>query len=145
MSPLKKAKRDEILQYFRNVARQENAKHSTVSFDILLDNNGKKKFLVVCKESAGDILNVSSLLKSLKESYGDEWDIYFACDPQFHELLDCNPYIKKCLPFMDFMNSEIACTGVGTQKGFFDAYCFVPVGAQRHLTYLTHHNVILPK
>ncbi len=135
--------KNELVQTFRSEGFKHNQKiQSPIPFESLLLNNGKKHFLLVCKESAGDILNATALLESLRESYNKEqWNIYFACEPQFAELLDCNPYIDKVLPYFPFMESEIQCTGQGNNKGFFDAYCFLTVNTQRHLSYLTNSNI----
>ncbi len=135
--------RNELIQSFKMAANQHNQKvQPQIPFESLLLNNGKKQFLLVCKESAGDILYASSLLKSLRNNYpSNEWNIYFACEPQFNELLDCNLYIDKILPYQQFMESEIHCTGQGDRKGDFDAYCFLTTNTQRHLSYLTHNNV----
>ena len=131
-----------MVNTMRQVAAQKNAENNPVDFKTLLLDNGKKHFLLVCPMSAGDILYATATLKSLRESYkSDEWNIYFACQPEFFELLDLNPYIDAILPFQDFMNNEIACLGQGVNKGLFQGYSFLPAATQRFLNYLGNHNL----
>lgn len=136
--------RREIDGFFRRVALEENQKNQKTNFSDLLLKNDKKHFLLVCKEAAGDIFNASSLLESLRQSYPQtEWNIYFACDPQYFDLIDGCQYIDKVVPYQQFMESEIACIGAGETKGMFNGYCFLTTDTQRFLSYLTNHNVSL--
>ncbi len=139
----KRKLREELVRCFRASAQEHNNKvQPQIPFESLLLDNKKKHFLLVCKESAGDILYATSILKGLRNNYPkNEWNIYFACDPQFNELLDCNPNIDKVLPYQPFMEQEIHCTGSGYRNGMFDAYCFLTTNTQRHLSYLTNNKV----
>lgn len=144
MTERKKHLREQMVAYFRNVAAEENKKNSMsiMTLEDLLDKTGRKRFLIVCKESIGDLLNVTALLKSFKDQYSD-WDLYLACDPQYFEIFEGNPYLHKVLPYQPMMESEPGMTGMGKHKGFFDGYCFVPVLAQRFLSYLTNNKIAL--
>jgi glycosyltransferase involved in cell wall biosynthesis len=134
--------RNGLVNTFRQVAAQKNAENNPVEFKTLLLDNGKKHFLIVCPMSAGDILYGGSLLESFRQSYpSSEWNIYFACNPEFFELLDLNPYIDKLLPFQDFMNNEILCIGQSSTKGLFQGYSFLTAGSQKFLNYLGNHNI----
>jgi glycosyltransferase involved in cell wall biosynthesis len=136
--------KNEMVQVFRNAAVQHNQKVEPTSFESLLLNNGKKQFLIVCPESAGDCLYTSATLKSFRESYPrEQWNLYLATKPEYFELFDCCEYIDKILPFQEFMNSEIACVGTGTNKKIFDGYCFITAGSQRFLNYLGNHKINL--
>jgi hypothetical protein len=137
-------KRHDIEKFFRDTASQENNKNpeTQLKFEDLLDKTGRPRFLLVIKESIGDIINSSSLLKSLKEHYKD-YDIYVASDPQYLEIWDGNPYIRKALVYQSFMESEPQCTGIAGNKGFFDGYCHLGVITQRHLSYLTNSSLAL--
>ncbi len=139
----KRKLRESLVNSFRMAAQEHNNKvQPQIPFESLLLNNGKKEFLLVCKESAGDILYATAILESLRKSYpSSEWNIYFACDSQFGELLDGNPYIDKVLPYLPFMEQEIQCTGQGERKGMFSGYIFLTTNTQRHLSYLTNNNV----
>jgi len=128
--------KEQVVNTFRNIASQELQKTQTTTIEDLLDKNGRKRFLVICKDSAGDILMVSAILESLKSTHLD-FDIYFACEPIYFSLLEGCPSIHKLIPYQPIMDSEIACTGNSKNKGMFDKYCFVPVASQRFLNYLT--------
>lgn len=134
--------RDKLENTFRNIAAQELQKKQTISIEDLLDKNGKKRFLLVCKESAGDLFCLSSILESLKHSYLDT-DIYLGCDIQYFDLFNGNPHIHKLLAYAPWMESELYCTGQGKTKGYFDYYCFATTDTQRHLSYLTHNKINL--
>ena len=138
------APREQLINQFRNIAQNDNQKLGTTNkkFEDQLDNTGRKKLLIVAKESAGDLICITSLLDSFKESYPDH-DMYLACDPQYNEIWDGNKNIHKVIPYEGFMESEIICTGQGENKGFFDAYCHLTVGTQRQLNYLSHSNLSL--
>lgn len=143
---LKGEPRDQIEKMFRQIAQDELNKKNQESFTIdkLIDNNGKKNCLLVCPQSAGDLLYISALLRSFRQRYPEnEWNLYVACQPEFKDLLIANPYITKILPYMPFMDSEIACIGAGENKGLFHSYCFLTVGSQRFLNYLSNHNINL--
>jgi glycosyltransferase involved in cell wall biosynthesis len=135
--------RDELVNCFRRAGQEHNKKvQPQIPFESLLLDNGKKNFLLVCKESAGDILYATAILESLRKNYPIiDWNIYFACDEHFMELLDGNPYIDKVLPYLQFMEQEIQCTGAGARKGMFSGYCHLTVNTQRQLSYLTNNNI----
>ena len=137
--------RQDIENYFRTIGLQENSKLNPQKFEDLLIKNNKKNFLLVCPEAAGDILYASATLKSLRESYPEnEWNIYFACKPEYKELLDGNPHLSKVLDYQSFMEEELICLGRGEQKGLFQGYCFLTTDTQRKLSYLGNHNINLP-
>ncbi len=135
--------RKDVEAFFKNVAVQENAKKiKTKDLSEFLDETGRKKYLLVLKESIGDIFMATSLLRSIKELYFDH-DIYFAADPQYFEILDGNPYIYKCIPYAPLMESEIAMTGNAANKGYFDVYCNLALATQKQLNYLTQERFAL--
>lgn len=139
--------REQIEQYFRKVAAEENAKNqpqNQTGIDDILVKNGKKRVLLLCKESVGDIINILGLLPSIRNQYPDsEYDIYFSTEPQYFELLESNPNINHLISYNPVLESEIYCTGQGSQKGFFDVYVNIPILSQRHLSYLTNSNLAL--
>lgn len=140
------AARSQIEQYFRKVAQEENQKNTKVDFKDILIKNNKKGLLIVLKESAGDIVLSTSLLESFRNNHpAGEWNIYFATSPQYFDILDGNSNVDKVIHYQDFMESEIACTGQWTNKGYFDAYIHLAAGCQRVLNYLTLDNIRLPK
>lgn len=138
------APREQITNQFRNIAAADNQKLGIANkkFEDQLDNTGKKRLLLVLKESIGDILNSLSLLNSFKKSYSD-YDIYYACDPSYFEILESNSTIYKLIPWSPEMDSEILMTGQGENMGYFDSYCNLAIGSQKILNYLTHDKIVL--
>jgi glycosyltransferase involved in cell wall biosynthesis len=136
--------RQDIERTFRSIAYSDNQKLgiSQQKFEDKLDKTGRKRFLIVAKESIGDLLYVTALLESFKESYPD-YDLYLACDPQYSEIFDGNKHLYKVIEYQPFMESEIACTGQGENFGYFDGYCHLTVSTQRQLNYLTHSKIAL--
>ncbi len=135
----------QIYAYFIDLARKDNEKAgvNTKSIEDFIDKESiNKRFLIVLKESAGDIINATALLESFKESYPD-WDLYFACDTQYFELLEGNPYLYRVIPFHQSMLSEPAMTGQGSHKGWFSGYCNLGVATQQVLNYLSHDKIAL--
>lgn len=135
--------RQQIESFFREQAAKTVApQQKEVSFEDLLIKNGKKQFLIVCPESAGDCLYVSATLKSFRESYpSNEWNLYLATKPEYSELFDMNPFLDKVLPFQDFMTQEIACVGSQYHNKIFDGYCYITAQSQRVLNYLGNHKL----
>jgi hypothetical protein len=136
--------RQNIERYFREVAATENAKNPQAEnqFESLLDKTGRKRLLIVLKESIGDILMSTALLESFSKSY-EGYDIYYATEPKYFDILEGNPYIYKLLPYIPEMESEIWATGQLNNKGYFDAYTFLGVATQRFLNYLSNDKLSL--
>lgn len=103
----------------------------------LVDETSKLKILFILPESAGDIFLSTSLLESLNELYPDS-QIYYACKPQFAEILKDNPYIYKVLPYYQIMENQIAMEGSGEWKGIFDISIMASIFTQRYLNYLNN-------
>jgi ADP-heptose:LPS heptosyltransferase len=82
--------------------------------------NNRPTLLFILPSSAGDIFLATSLLKSLKEELYPEFDIYFACNPVFAEILEDNPYIYKIIDFHPEMMHFWRMEGQGNWPGIFD-------------------------
>jgi len=139
----KRQLKNEMVNIFRGAALQHNQKVQppTTLEDLLIKNN-KKQLLLVCPESAGDLFYISSILDSLRQSYNKkDWNIYLACKRDFFDLFDLNPNIDKILEYHSIMESEISMTGMGENKGIFDAFVHATVQSQRVLNYLTNNNI----
>lgn len=143
MNDQKRKTRQEILDYFRQVARQENEKikggsEKTVSFEDVFKSD-RKKLALVLPESLGDILIATSLLKSAKDTY-PEYDLFFICDPKYFEiLLPLVPeYIFKLVPFHQQFESQLFMEGFGNHKGYVDIVKYLHFPTQRQLNYLNN-------
>lgn len=136
------AAKDQIISYFRNVALQEIQKLSgPSSIEDLFDKSDKeqnlKRVLLVCPESLGDTIILSSLFPSIRARYPrDKWKFYYATNTQYFEAVEGNPYIDKIIPYAQIMENLIYMEGGGEHKGFVDI-CYLPtIGSQRNLNYL---------
>ncbi|MEK6882748.1 MAG: DUF4214 domain-containing protein, partial [Nanoarchaeota archaeon] len=137
--------REQLTNQFRQIAMSDNQKLGQLQskgLEDLLDNTGRKRFLIVGKESIGDLLYATALLDSFRESYPN-YDLYLACDPQYNEIFDGNKNLHKIIPYNPIMENEITMTGSGDNKGYFDGYCHLFAGAQRVLNYLTQNKIAL--
>ena len=131
--------REAVLNYFRQVAVQENAQSQQNDFADLFDKTENKKALMILKGESSNVFNSTSLLKSFKNFYPD-YDLYYACDPKFHFLLDGNPYIHKTLPYLPLMEEELAMVGRGPHNGYVDLYINLGSCFRAGLNYLTNEN-----
>jgi len=140
INALKQGKsRNDIYQYFLHVAREENNKNQKPQdFSVMLDKNGKKRGLLVMKESIGDILVSTQLYEDFHNEY-PEYDLYVAIDPKFAEVLLGNPHIHKVLAYQPFMEQEMMCIGAGQDNKLFDVYFHPAVQSQRQLNYLSRN------
>ena len=139
MDEIKKGmSRNDIENYFRNVAIKENQKDEKVEFSQVLDDDDKgKRMLYVMPESIGDIYLSTSLFRSAKELYPD-YNLYVAVKQEYFSILEANPYIHKVIPYIEQMDRLHWLEGQGDHEGFFEI-AFLPYATtQRFLTYL--HN-----
>jgi glycosyltransferase involved in cell wall biosynthesis len=131
--------RQEIENYFRDVAKNDNKKITKdVSFEDQLDKDDKgKRLLYVMPESIGDVFMSTSLFRSIKELY-PEFNLYVATKPENFDILQGNKEVHKVIPWMSEMENQLWLEGHGKHKGYFEI-AFLPfVNTQRILTYL--HN-----
>lgn len=139
-SEQKKIVRKNIEMSFRKIAAQENAKNSGVSFESLIDKERKnKRLLFAIKESAGDILICTGLLKDLKKKYGGDTDIYFMTQEKYFDIIQGNEYIHKIIPWFEPMAQEMIAIGAGkpTIEKPFDYFIFPATSTQKFLSYLS--------
>ena len=137
-----KMPRQQIVDYFKNVALQEIQKNTQISLeDLFKDGNGFTKVLLVQPESLGDVFLVTSLFESLRNRYPiNTHKIYIATKPEYRDIIDGNPYIDKWVPYHPAMDSLIAMEGIGNQKAICDIVYNPYFGTQRLLDYM--HNSI---
>ena len=111
--------RQNVYDYFIKTAREENAKNNKISFQDLLDEDDKgKRILFVLPDNEIDIFNSTSLLKYLKDKY--DYNIYYATQPKFYDLLHGNPFVHKVVPYDQVMDNFIWSEGQGTYEGLFN-------------------------
>jgi glycosyltransferase involved in cell wall biosynthesis len=130
--------RQQILNYFKNVAAKENQENVKVEFSDILDKEDKsKRILFVMPESAGDVFLSTSLLPSIKKLYPD-FNIYFATKPEYLNILEGNPLIHKAIVFSPFMENLLTMEGHGAYEGYFNLAYLPHFGTQKLFDY--QHN-----
>lgn len=130
--------KEQIENYFRQVATQEISKNTPINFEDLLDkdDNGKR-ILIVIPESIGDVFMITSLFESFKENYPN-YNLYVGTKPEYFDILNGNPYVHKTIPYIQQMDNLLWLEGAGSHKGFFEIAFLPHIGTQRILNYL--HN-----
>lgn len=133
-------KREDIWQYFISVAQQDNAKIAPATQDFWqqIDKNGRKRGLILIKESIGDIILISSLFQSFHDQHKDT-DLYVMADAKYHDLLIGNPLVHKVLTYLPAAEQEMLMMGAGQKPddSYFDYFYHVALQTQRHLSYLS--------
>jgi glycosyltransferase involved in cell wall biosynthesis len=137
----KREVKDRIIMSFRKIAREHNVKNNPIKPESFVDKDRpNKRAIFTVKESGGDILICTALLKNYKEKNPDV-DIYFCCEQKYFEILDGNPYIYKVIPWMPEFDSEMFCIGAGQDNGLFDYFIYPTVCTQKFLSYLSNEGV----
>jgi hypothetical protein len=133
------APREQIENYFRQVAREDLSKNnSTTNFEDFLDKNDKgKRILMVMPQSAGDVFWTTSLFESIKNLYPD-YNLYYATKREYMDILDGNKYIHKVIEYHPAMDNLLWSEGMGSHEGYFEITFLPYIGTQRILNYL--HN-----
>lgn len=129
--------RQQVENYFRHVAREDNNKNKKVDFSELLDPNDKNKILFVMPDSIGDVYLCTALFGSIKEMY-PEYALYVATNQANFDVLKGNENIKKVIPYIPNMDQLILLEGQRGHGGYFDIAFLPHITTQRMLTYL--HN-----
>lgn len=134
----KGSKRQDVENYFRKVAAQENQKNKRVSFEeILGEGSPEDRVLYVMPESIGDIYISTSLFESIKKQYPDK-KLFVATNPQYFSILEGNPYVDKVIQYMPQMDQLLWLEGAGDHKGYFEIAFLPHIGTQRLFNY--QHN-----
>jgi glycosyltransferase involved in cell wall biosynthesis len=133
--------RQDIENYFKKVAWEDNQKKqlSNIKFEDLLDKKDKKRVILVQPESAGDILLITSLFKSIRERYPrPDWGFYVSTKPEYRELLEGNEFIDRWLEYNPNFDNHIWLTGNKDHEGFFTVALQPYFGTQKLLDYLSN-------
>jgi glycosyltransferase involved in cell wall biosynthesis len=134
----KGAKRNEIENYFRQVATKENQQMKKTDFkDILNQEDEGKRMLYVIPESAEDVFLSTSLFKNIKKQY-PEYSLYVATKPEYFSILNGNKYVDKIIQYFPQMDQLLWLEGMGDHKGYFEIAFLPYLGTQRMLDY-THN------
>lgn len=115
------AKREDIYQYFINVAKTENQKNQKTDFNDLLIHNDKKQIAIIQPGSIGDLIGILGILESIRHRYSsNEWNIYMITESRYFEIFEGCEFIDKLLPYQSWMDQNFLNEGIGNNKGYFD-------------------------
>lgn len=137
-------KREDVYNFFIKTAREDNAKSTPFDVSVLFENTGKKRALMVIKESAGDCFYISSLFESFHQQYPNT-DLYLMVDSKFHSIFEGNPLVFKVLPWIEQLSNELNVIGNGEHQGYCDYFFLPTIGTQYRLNYLSNSNPLLIK
>jgi hypothetical protein len=141
MNPEEQKKREEVVNYFRQIAHNEEQQQKTVSLEDFLDKKDKKRVLCVLPQSAGDIFLSTSSLKSIRERYPKpDWTIYYATNPEYFSILQGNPYIDKVIPYGPMLENYYLMVGNSSTNGYFEVVYQLGGFTQKLNNYSNHGN-----
>jgi len=135
--------RHQIENFFRETAIKCLQEKNPAKFEDLFDKDDReknlKRILLAQPQSAGDIFLVTALFESIRDKFSkNEWKFYFACDPQYMDILAGNPFIDKVIPYQQIMDNQIAMEGSGDNDGYVDI-CLNPYFSTQRLLNYTHN------
>jgi hypothetical protein len=134
----KGTKRQDIENYFRQVATKENQQMKKIDFQDILDKDDEgKRMIYVVPESAEDVFLSTSLFKNIKKQYPD-YKLYVATKEEYFSILKGNKYIDKIIQYFPQMDQLFWLEGIGEHKGFFEIAFLPYLGTQRLIDY-THN------
>jgi len=132
--------KENILNHFRQVARDHNQKSSVASLETVLGTEDLgKRIGVVIPQSESDVFLVNSLMQNLKKQYKD-FNIYVFTDPKYYPYIEDNPAVYKCLPYSPQVENVLGLEGAGAHKGFFEMVFHPHITTQKNLSFM--HNGI---
>ena len=136
----KNAPKEQIENYFRQIATQEIQKNNKIQFKDIFDNDSNlKRLLLVQPESIGDIFLVTALFESIRNRYPkDKYKFYVATKPEYRDIIDGNPYIDKWIPYDPIMDNLIVMEGGMGNEKICDIVYNPYFSTQRLLSYM--HN-----
>ena len=131
---------EQIIEHFRNISKQLNAKNIKVDFGSLFNEKDEgKRIAVVIPQSDTDVLLINSLMKNLKKQY-PSYNIYIFTRKEYFDYIEDNPYIHKCLEYSESLENTMALEGGGDHKGYFEMAFYPHTTTQKNICYL--HNGI---
>jgi glycosyltransferase involved in cell wall biosynthesis len=126
----------EFVQNLKNKALSKTFK--PVDFNDMLDKDDEgNRIAVVMPVSETDLLLINGLMKNLKKQY-PKHNIYVITKPEYFDYIEDNPYIHKCIPYSQQIDSPAVLEGVAEHAGYFDLAFFPNTTTQKVITYV--HN-----
>jgi glycosyltransferase involved in cell wall biosynthesis len=133
-----KVPKEQIENYFRQVAKDEFSKNNPINFEQLLDNNDYgRRGLIVIPENTEDVFMITSLFKSFKDVYPN-YNLYIATKQEYFDIFNSNPFVHKVIPYIPQMENLLWLEGAGEHNGFFEIAFLPQIGTQKSINYI--HN-----
>jgi hypothetical protein len=133
-----KVPKEQIENYFRQVAKDELSKNNPIDFEELLDDNDYgRRGLIVIPENREDLFMVTSLFKSFKDVYPN-YNLYIATKQEYFDIFNSNPFVHKVIPYIPQMENLLWLEGAGEHNGFFEIAFLPQIGTQKSINYI--HN-----
>ena len=83
-----KVPKEQIENYFRQVAKDESSKNNPINFEELLDNDDYgRRGLIIIPENIEDVFMITSLFKSFKDVYSD-YNLYVATKQEYFDIFN---------------------------------------------------------
>ena len=136
----KNAPKQQIENYFRQIATQEIQKNNKIELKEIFDKDENlKRLLLVQPESIGDVFLITSLFESIRNRYPkDQYKFYVATKTEYRDIIDGNPYVDKWIPYDPIMDNLIILEGGMGNEKICDIVYNPYFGTQRLLSYM--HN-----
>lgn len=145
-APDKETARKNIEAYFRDTATKNNqALPNTETPHQWMSKQGvdpEKAVLVCFQKSAGDLIMMLSLGKSLREQYPDK-QLVISCEPQYRELIEGNPYFDLIIPWQEWFRNQLLLQGQGGGKPMVFKAILPFVGTQHLFDFVGPDNLNL--
>ena len=100
------ASREQIENYFRQVAQKENIEKKQEDISNYIDKKRNKRILFMMPQFEKEVYLCTSLLKSVKKLY-PKHDIYFCTKSEYFNIVLGNEDVHKIIPFHDKMFNNI--------------------------------------
>jgi hypothetical protein len=132
---------EEIYNKFISLAKKINLMKDKKDLSSFIDDNGKKKILLVMPDSIGDCYITLNIIKSINDSYDmDTYDLYISTKEKNNLVF--KPFegelFKTIIPYSEQFDQPTLLEGVGNNKGYFDIV-FSPYLITQRMHNYTHN------
>ena len=128
--------RQQVYEYFIQTAIKDNQENQKIPFSDLLDKEDEgKRILFVLPNDEIDVFNSTSLLDYIKDKY-PTYNIYYATNKEYHDILYGNKNIHKIVEYNEVMENFLWSEGQGGYKGMFNFVLMPHINTHRITNYI---------
>ena len=122
MDNLKKTKRAQMVEYFRQTARNENLKNQgPIDFEKILDNTGKKRVIIIMPGTIGDLFCLTALFPDIRARFPKEtYILYVSTKKEYRNIVECCEEIDRWIEFNPQFENSSFLHGINEHKGYFE-------------------------